>query len=243
MSTGEYEKQKRESTKQGLISAYEAYLRSEAGSLDKLLALVQKFAYKKLYHFEIENKELGTINTVDDYAQDVATAVWNGLRLQSFSGDSSSFYPWVHKITHNKGILFIKELEKQRNTKVGLTVVRENDDGEKEEIDNPEIYEEHDFDIRVNIPRSIQGVDLTICKLMLTTVQDQRKDGSFYRRGRNYAEVADVLEMTEGAVKARLKRLRKGLKKEKPAKAKAEAEYEKANSLTRVRGIKTQAAD
>ena len=171
------------------------------------------------------------------------------LAKGSFRGDRSNIYAYVQSIIfQDKKPEFLKEIIEQRETKVGLTSVVENDDGESEEIDNPGICREpegRDLDIR--IPKSVQGVDLTICKLMLTTVRGQ--DGKY--RGRNYANIGLILGMTENAVKKRMEQLRDRLKKEKKEREagrkeqqriEEQAEAERRNSvsigLARIRGVK-----
>ena len=96
-SNGYKERQKQKYKKQ-LENAYAAYVRREPLSLDKLLTEVRKFAERKIHSVESdpEFKELGTIGTGDDYAQDAVIGVWKGLVLEkSFRGDVSNFYAWV----------------------------------------------------------------------------------------------------------------------------------------------------
>ena len=214
MTTG-YEERKRQEYKKQIEDAYRAYERREPLSLDKLLVKVQEFAYRKMYGIELDNPKLGTVRTADDYAQDVMVDVWQQLKQGSFRGDSSTFYAWINKICHNTKQNFLSEIVDQRKNKRSLMVPIFDEHGSKDdEEDNPEIYESdvRDFDIR--IPTSVQGIDLTICKLLLTEVQDER-NGEYVMRGRTYAEVGHVLQMTEAAVKKRLNRLQKRLKAEK----------------------------
>jgi hypothetical protein len=72
------------------------------------------------------------------------------------------------------------------------------------------------------IPNGIEGLDLTICKLLLTEVQDQ-VNGEYIMRPRNYREVGLVLGMTENAVKSRMAKLRKRTKAERRTAARPTA--------------------
>jgi DNA-directed RNA polymerase specialized sigma24 family protein len=66
------------------------------------------------------------------------------------------------------------------------------------------------------IPAGVEGLDLTICKLLLTEVQDQ-VNGEYVMRPRNYKEVGLILGMTENAVEIRVRKLRKRLRAEREA--------------------------
>jgi DNA-directed RNA polymerase specialized sigma24 family protein len=66
------------------------------------------------------------------------------------------------------------------------------------------------------IPAGVEGLDLTICKLLLTEVQDQ-VNGEYVMRLRNYKEVGLILGMTENAVEIRVRKLRKRLRAEREA--------------------------
>ena len=214
-----YKEGKRQTNKKRLEDAYQKYIDRVPGYESIFYSEVIQHAKRKMYDIEIDNPKLGTAGTVDDYAQEVVIAVWQGLKSGSFRGDSSNIYAWIQSIIYqSKKPDFLKEIIDQRNTKVSITTVIEDDDSEADEIDNPELYkesEERDLDIR--IPASVKGTDLTICKLMLTTVQGE---GGKYR-GRNYADIAFILGMTENAVKKRMHKLRTRLKDEKDAKVRA----------------------
>lgn len=215
---------KQAQNKRRLIDAYNNYISAPAKYEKDFYDEVKNFAYRKLYHFEIENSKLGTINTVDDYAQEVVIGVWTGLMSGAFTGDGDSFYSWVNKTTFNKGVDFLDEIVEQRENKVGVLVEKRDEDRKQEQIDNPELHETELNDHFITIPKSVQGIDLNICKVMMSSeVQDQRKDGSYFYRPKNYAEVAEILNMTEQAVKDRLCKLKKRLKAEKEAKRKCDA--------------------
>jgi RNA polymerase sigma factor (sigma-70 family) len=238
--------------RKGLIAAYEAYQRREPASMDALMVKVREFAYMKVYHLEFEFNKFGSAETADDWAQEISIKVWQGL--EKFDNDPrstpESFYSWVHKIAFNQGLAAFNDLKKQKREKVGLTVKPRDEFGsEEEEEDNPEIYESKIRDSFIRIPASVTGIDLNICKMLLTKVRG--KDG--HHRGRNYAEVARALNMTEASVKMRLNRLKMKIKAEEDKETEekrarlAEAEAEKRDSITKglamIRGQDAMAAD
>jgi RNA polymerase sigma factor (sigma-70 family) len=242
---------KQAQNKKSLVDAFNNYISAPAKYEKEFYDEVKKFAYRKLYHFEIENSKLGTTNTVDDYAQDVVVGVWTGLK--SFCGDADSFCSWVNKIIFNTGVDFLDEIVEQRENKVGILIEKVDEDGKQEQVDNSAIYETEINDHFITIPNSVQGIDLNICKVMMSSqVQDQRKDGSYFYRPKNYAEVAEILNMTEQAVKDRVAKLKKRLKVEREAKdkhsaakllaAQAEQRDSLTNGLARIRSQRSIAA-
>ena len=260
MSTGngEYEKRQQQRYRKRLEDAYEAYKRREPLSLDKLGKEVYEFARRKLYNVESnpEFSQIGTSKTVDDFAQEVVFSVWKGLKRGAFRGDVSTFYSWVHKITFNQRRGFEGEILEQKYVKVPLLVSKTvepdekitNDRYEHEQVDNPEIHEGPAvYDIGCNIPKSTQGLDRTICNLLLTEVSDE-VNCEYIVRPRNYAEVAFVLGMTESAVSKRLQLMRKrNIKDKEQEKAQAkqrrlDEENERRDSvsigLAKLRGSK-----
>lgn len=193
----------RTQTRKNIMAAYEAYTRREPGSKEQLFKLVRDFAYLKVYHLEYDFRHLGTAETADDWAQKVALDIWIGI--DKFEGSPELFYSWVHKSAYNRAKLAFKYLDHESKTKVSLTVDHlDEESGEESQEDNPEIYErEGGSDFTFTIPKSVQGLDLDICKLILD--------------GESYAEIAASLDMTEGAVKMRLERLRLRLATERQA--------------------------
>jgi len=219
--------QQGKTSKERLEDAYAGYIDRVPGSEQKFYNEVLDLAKRKMYHLEIENPMLGTAGTVDDYAQDVAIAVWNGLG--SFRGDRSKVYAWVESIIFRTRPEFLEEIIEQRKMKVGITTIVD-DEGEPEEIDNPEIYRAAEgVDLDIRIPDSVQGVDLLICKLLMTSVRGE--NGEY--RGRTYANIAMLMEMSEDAVKKRVNRLRDRLKVEKKAEQKERQRIKEASETER----------
>jgi len=252
---------KRNSRKQALISAYEAYVRQEPGSMDRVLKLVNEFALLKLIHLEHEPdfKQFGSAETADDWAQEVSIKVWQELVKKDRKRTGEQFYAWVHKIAFNKGNAAFKKLVAEKSTKVSLFVsVDEEDESGNEQTftnENPLIHAGNGAsEIGCPIPQSVQGLDRTICNLMLTEVQDRRENGDYFMRPRNYAEIGFVLGMTESAVQMRMQRVRnealggmsadkhKEHKKAERERKRLEAELESKNSvsigLAKLRGTK-----
>jgi len=229
---------KRTKTRQNLIEAYDSYTRREAGSLDRLMVQVRKFAFTKVSHLEHEHsfKEFGTAETADDWAQEVSIKVWQGLtgtgRKQwvpkaKVKGKELThgelFYAWVHKIANNQGADAFNDLLEEKKTKVSLfTSVDEEDEKGKVETfteENPLIHDQGAGYGRhpALIPASVTGRDREICIVLASPVSEER-NGKYITRGRNYAEVAQVLGMTEAAVTLRLHRLRERVKAENEQK-------------------------
>lgn len=209
---------KRDKSRANLMRAFEDYKQGKSGSMDTLLQIVRKFAFTKVSHLEYERdfEEFGSAETADDWAQDVTIKVWQ--MLETFHGTAAQFYSWTHKIAFNQATDAFNNLLKEKKTKVSLFVKNEEDegddhDGDGESVENPIIHDQSGYGFSLQIPASVQGLDLTICKLLLTEVRG--KDDQ--HRGRTYAEVGHVLDMTENAVETRLRKLRKRLKAEKEA--------------------------
>jgi hypothetical protein len=53
-----------------MTTAYQEYLEKRPGSLDRLVEIVRKFAYMKVYHLEYEFRNMGSAETADDWALD-----------------------------------------------------------------------------------------------------------------------------------------------------------------------------
>jgi DNA-directed RNA polymerase specialized sigma24 family protein len=241
---------KRNRTRANLIAAYEAYERREPGSMDRLMQLVTKFVHTKISHMEYEPafKGFGTAETADDWAQEVTIKVWQkltGTGRKQFQGDGAGFYAYVHKIAYNQASAAFNDLLEEKRTEVPLFTRVEDEDGEYAEVENPLIHADGaGYDRHTLIPASVQGVDLTIAKLLLTEVRGA--DGKY--RARNFGEIGQILQMTEDAVKKRMERLRDRLKAEKHAernqqqRIREDAENERRNSLPRglakIRGSK-----
>jgi DNA-directed RNA polymerase specialized sigma24 family protein len=177
----------------------------------------------KLYHLEFEFKNFGSAETVDDWAKDVVINVWQNLEKKTFA-TPGDFYSWVHKIAFNRSTDAFNDLLEEKSKKVSLFVKTEeggdDHDGDDESVENPLIHNQdaHNTYVHVDIPDSVQGVDLTICHLLRSGVEEEDKNGEYLRRSRTYAEVANVLGMTEDAVKQRLNRLKKKLMAERGQK-------------------------
>ncbi len=196
--------------------------------MDLLMKLVLKFAFTKVSHLEHEHsfKDFGTAETADDWAQDVTIKVWQGLTgtgAKQFEGTGEQFYSWVHKIAFNQATDAFNDLLEEKKTKVTMFHEIE-EEGERGSIEtfteeNPLIHAEGaGYGAGIGIPKSATGKDREICILLLTEVQDQKKNGDYFMRGRTYAEVAHVLGMTENAVTLRFNRMRERDKAENEQK-------------------------
>jgi hypothetical protein len=85
-----------------------------------------------------------------------------------------------------------------------------------EEDDNPEIYKEQSPELITRIPNWVEGIDLSICKMLMIGVRyEDSKTGTWKVRAKTYAEVAHDLHMTENSVTKRIKKIRERATKEK----------------------------
>lgn len=198
-----------------IIAAFEAYQRHEPFSFDELLKVVREFTYKKTYHLELEFSDFGTAETADDWAQEATIAVWMGLKDGTFRGNSGEeFYSWVHSIAYKKRIdgfnYILGEKENKAPMFVELHEGGDVDAGTFEE-ENPEIYHHPVInESSFSIPESITGLDKSICDLILDN--------------KTYAEIGELVGISEAAVKKRLQRLRQTEGKRREEEQKAERE-------------------
>lgn len=178
-----------------LIKLYTAHQRQVPGSLERLLDEVRKFAYTKVYHLEVDFKNIGTSETADDWAQEVTIKVWQGLN--DFNGTPELFYSWVHKIAFNQATEAFGYLKKESELKVPLMVKSSDDKEEGVEEINPLLYKDDPDTVNYRLPNFIKGVDRNICLLIID--------------GMTYAQAAVVLNMTKSAIESRVRRLRNTL--------------------------------
>ena len=238
---------KYESNKRRMIDAYDN--KESAG--DAFYDAVREFATIKLHYLESEFGETGTYTTADDYAQDVVIAVWE--KLSSFKGGTGvAFYNWVHRIAFLKAAKFFNVLLDKQNNYTTLTVTGRDEDGDDEEVENPELWNTG-YDRGIRIPPSVVGLDRLICSLMLTERYDPERPNYIApgsrvlnpdnpkggMRGMNYAEIAATLritpnstgedwsKITEGAVEARVRRIRKRVIREREEHDRARVKAEK----------------
>src|ERR1035437_6032173 len=125
---------KRKAQKIRLKELFDLYTEHGARYETHFFKEVTSFAKSKMIYLEGKPagfSRVGTANTVDDFAQEVTIAVWQGL--SGFRGNSSVFFSWLYIICNNKRADFFNELLEQKKIKVGLTVAGTDDyDGETE---------------------------------------------------------------------------------------------------------------
>jgi RNA polymerase sigma factor (sigma-70 family) len=215
-----------------LVEAYDNYVDNPAQHENAFWKAILEFAKLKLYYLELEFSKIGTDVTADDFAQEVAIAVWKGLESSSFRGDQRNFYAWVHRICYIQAAKFFDELKDKKYETVGVLAVVHDEDGKEETVDNPAIYRNELRDSFLKFPDDIQGRNRDICLLMLD--------------GMNYEQVAKELQMSKAAVEMSVRRMREEHKtpskqeataQRKKAREDAEKEYQerKAADLARIR--------
>lgn len=202
---------KRTSMKKAIMAAYEEYAADAPGAMDRLLELVRKFAYSKVYHLEKEFRTIGTSETADDWAQDMTLKIWQLLtkggiaaRSEDYT-DAETFYNVVHRASFNQAIDGFHHLDDQLKNKVSLTVPSGEEDGEDEETDNPEIYRGgagYSDSSMADIPSDLQGLDLDIVRVMM--------EGNDL----TYEEIGKILGVAEKTIRNRTYKMRKRYGKE-----------------------------
>jgi RNA polymerase sigma factor (sigma-70 family) len=207
--------------KKRLEAAYDSW--RQTGSLGvAMFPAVRDYAYNSLYVLEVDEgfRNFGSAETCDDWSQDISLKVWQNLQAGKFKGDTfASFHKWIWTICKNHRTDAFNDLREERDTTVGVTIVIEDKDGNEGEVQNPEVYESPLLPYRsfFTIPRSIQGVDLNICKLILA--------------GMNHAQIAKELQMTESNVSKRVSRFRMQEAKNKAERREASRAKRQAGEL------------
>jgi Sigma-70, region 4 len=182
---------KREVNKEGIIAAFEAYQRREPLSVDNLFETVSDFLLTKLERLDHDFNESAVL--AEDRAQDVLMDIWSRVRLGQFTGDGEDFFRYVNRISFTARMDGLRELideQKKRSPLMFDGETEDDDPFENPALDGP-VINEGSF----TIPQHVQGVDLSICRLILD--------------GKSYADIAAILEISEQAVKDRLARIRK----------------------------------
>ncbi len=185
---------KKQQTKAAIIHGYEAHSAGKPGATDRLLQSVLSFLRTKLLCVYQDGQE--TCTNVDDMVQQAGIKIAN--QLLSFSGSGKQFYSWIDKVSYTTRMdaYAIARAEKALHS-VPLEIESEEEPGTF--IDNPvvreaalgEKFRESPFR---ELPESIQGTNLMICKLI--------------RQKLSYAEIAETLSMSETAVSRRVARMR-----------------------------------
>jgi hypothetical protein len=182
-------------------------------AMERFIGLVIGFAKRKVMSTMFHLPQ----GTVDDKAQDVAVTVWE--KLHTFKGGVGNIYPWLHRICYTKSLEGIRESNKHVETYVPLLVEIKNAPGEFKE--HPELYggtisvkrngkvtyQEPRRIFHRPLPDFIQGIDLEIC--------------TYIRAGRTYAQIADILSLTEMGVKKRVRKMAKVIQQTKTNSARS----------------------
>ena len=181
-------------TAANIDAAYRSYLNREEGAKDKLWALALRFATKRetfLLHGAPAVHDLP-----DDVAQNVILAALQNIsKFKGVNEDGvpCSFYTWFRSICFNRGADALKANIETREERVPMQIVSEDDPSLLE--DNPLLYRDEPIQYARALPDFIQGKDKLIC--------------AYVREGLTYEQIGCNMEMTEGAVKMRLARMKK----------------------------------
>jgi len=136
------------------------------------------------------------IEPIDDLAQVGVTHVWN--KLPTFKGIPEQFYSWAKKVGRRAIKTAIINGCVLTDNCIPFAVL--SDDGEEHEA-NPDIFSDYHPQHQRELPEFIQGIDLKICM--------------YIRADKTYSQIADLLEMSEGAVKKRVAEMRRKIQEMK----------------------------
>lgn len=173
-------------TRARVMEAYRLYTENPERYADDLFRAVLDFATKKLYPLEYEFKTVGTADTVDDFAQEVAIEVWTTMGSRKRS--PATFYAWLNRICFTTAKDAGKSLRRAVWEKEPLFLAGGNENPLVNRLPNF-IY--HGF----VIPDWVKGTKLLICCGLL--------DGKDYRR------IAWELHTTVAAIEQHVCRLKK----------------------------------
>ncbi len=173
-----------------VLSLVKKVKKGDTSAFEQLVIIYQKFVYGTVLA-NVKNKE-----DAEDISQEVFLKAWKNIG--SFRADSS-FATWLHKITKNTVLDFIRK----RN-------------GRKEISEDPEeaLSDVPSNDLSPEEALIGKETALTIERIIDTLPEEQRIS-IIYRdlMGITYLEIADITGVTVGTVKSRISRARETVKK------------------------------
>jgi len=189
-------------TPANVTAAYREYLDGIEGAEDRLYALIFRVCLRFAKH-----RMADRINYLDlpaDAAQAATISIWRAIGRYKVKDTADAdkvagydtankFYYWVRLMAYNTIRDSIAGNVKVADLHIPLQVASKDDPGQLE--DNPELYPDEQVQYARALPDWIQGTD----KLIL---------GYIYQ-GHSYKKIASNLELTEAAVEARVRRMRK----------------------------------
>jgi DNA-directed RNA polymerase specialized sigma24 family protein len=221
---------KRDKNHDALILIYEKFRQEPLRYEIAFWTEVTKFARRKLKYLEMGETGLGSMDSdgsgIEDFAQEVVIGVLKGM--PTFRGTCRSFPAFVHSICYKQAARHFNALKDRKDDIVSMMVSADGGlgdalDDEKggKEVENPEIYKSNDtHEFSFSIPSSVQGVELTICKLMIDGMTTQG--------------IAVMLKMTHAAIEKRLSRMRIRLADEKKTQNELAQQDERLSAGIRV---------
>ncbi|MBN9615250.1 MAG: hypothetical protein BGO25_18175 [Acidobacteriales bacterium 59-55] len=172
--------------KRTVTAAFDDFLANKPYAADAVIDQSTRFA-KWVIGYKLVDQAEGAI-TPDDAANEVGLKVWQAL--STFVGDSEDFWKWLNKVCKNKSLdTFSNHCDEFTGR---LPLMLEDEDGFSEQ--NPLLNRDQRQQYIRELPDWIQGTDLWICKLI--------------RANRSYAEIGNLLHITEPAVRQRVAKMR-----------------------------------
>jgi DNA-directed RNA polymerase specialized sigma24 family protein len=175
-------------TKANIVQAYIDYDAKVEGADERLWQIVLTFGGMK---GKTDWSVIGAMHdSFVDVAQETAIAVWQ--RVPDYKGTPEGFYWYLCQTYKNMAAdSFTANL---RISKERVPLMVEDEEDSTFLTDNPALYTEEKTDYARPLPESIQGDDELLC--------------DYIREGMDYKLIALALDITETAVKARVRRMK-----------------------------------
>ena len=149
--------------------------------------------------YSLSYRMTGNPDDAADLTQEAFLNAWRGLA--SFHGQSS-FSTWLHRLTSNVCIDFLRR--EKRRTALSMTV-EEDEEGRQAEVPDHRFSPEQELERR-ELRRTVQQ------GLAALSPEHRRVLVLRELEGLSYQEIAQCLELEEGTVKSRIARARIALK-------------------------------
>ncbi len=177
---------------------HELVERAAGGDRDAFEALVRAYE-KRVYNMTL--RMTGSNEDAYDLSQEIFLRVWRALPM--FKGEAS-FSTWLHTLASNACIDHARR-ERRRND---ISLTGEGDDGAAVETELPDLRYSPESALEKKQIR--EAVDQALSELSF-----EHRQAVVLRdvQGLSYAEMAEILSLSEGTVKSRLSRAREALRK------------------------------
>jgi len=178
------------------VSEIDLIAAAQSGDQNAFAQLVEAHQGKV---YSLSYRMTGNPDDAADLTQEAFLNAWRGLA--SFHGQSS-FSTWLHRLTSNVCIDFLRR--EKRRTALSMTV-EEDEEGRQAEVPDHRFSPEQELERR-ELRRTVQQ------GLAALSPEHRRVLVLRELEGLSYQEIAQCLELEEGTVKSRIARARIALK-------------------------------